>query len=144
MQLSDTYWSCIYCKNKGTGSKRWSNGKLTVFLRGILSSGLFQHDHVTSNRKLVTPAGCSTDRQYVHSQQTALVHRETVPPMRHRYGRFVYQKLSSVTGSIQLLMQTVKLAMIPDIHLFCGTFKTRNLKYYLLQVRRRPFICPCL
>jgi hypothetical protein len=42
---------------------------------------------------------------------TALVDRQTLAPVRHRSGRFVYQELSSANGSTHLLVQTFKVAL---------------------------------
>lgn len=142
MQLSDKCWSCICCKNKGIGSKRWRNSKLTVFLRGTVSSGLFQHGHVTSNNKLETPAAGSTDSTYTRNKLRLSTDRQC--HYTSSLWALCLSRPSTATGCIQLLVRTFKLAIIPKIRFFCGTFQDTKLQILRTASPETTVYFPCL
>lgn len=139
MQLSDTCWNCICCKNKGIGSKRWRNSKLTVFLRGTVSSGLFQHGHVTSKKKLQTPAAGSTDSAYTRNKLRLPTERDSATNTSSLWALCLSRTVCS-DRLYPASCANMQVTIIPSIRNFCGTSHDTKLKVYILQVRRRPFI----
>lgn len=104
-----------------------------MFLRGTVSSGLFQHGHVTSHKKLETPAAGSTDSTYTRNKLRLSTERQChqhVIAMGVVFIKTVYSDwLHPASCAYIQSGNNSKTFAISAVH-----FKTRNLKVYVLQV----------